>query len=97
MTDTELIGGIEYERGVALSMAEQVLAPRTAPVAPQHGNREAFYLLANCRRLLTHYRWRNADNWVIAMELFGCGSNSGVAICHEAGIDPYSKKVERVK
>ncbi len=83
---------LDHERGAPLSQAEQVLAPPRP-----HGHREPYYLLANCRRLLTHPRWRNADNWVIAMELFGCGSTSGVAICHEAGIDPYSKKVERVK
>lgn len=70
---------------------------REIRAAHQLGHREPYYLLANCRRLLTHPRWKRADNWVIAMELFGCGSTSGVAICHEAGIDPYSKKVERVK
>ena len=62
-----------------------------------HGHREPYYLLANCRRLLTHTAWRQKENWVIAMELFACGSTSAHAICHEAGIDPYSKKVERTK
>lgn len=62
-----------------------------------HGHREPYYLLANCRRLLTHPRWKRSPNWVIAMELFGCGSNSGRAICYEAGIDPDGLDVVKVK
>lgn len=63
----------------------------------EHGHREAYYLLANCRRMLAHTAWSRKENWVIAMELFACGSTSAFAICKEAGIDPYSKKVERAK
>lgn len=58
---------------------------------------EPYYLLANCRRLLPRTKWNRAENWVIAMELFACGSTSAKQICVDAGIDPYAKKVERQK
>lgn len=67
--------------------------PASAP--RPHGHFEPYYLMANCRRLLTHYKWRHAENWVIAKELFATGSTSAKEICVQAGIDPYSKKVER--
>lgn len=63
--------------------------------AEVHGHREPYYLMANCRRLLTHPKWKSSPNWVIAKELFGCGSTSGWAICREAGIDGDSTTVER--
>jgi Lar family restriction alleviation protein len=63
--------------------------------ASMRGHREPFYLMANCRRLLTHPRWKAAPNWVIAMELFATGSTSAWEICREAGIDGDAKTVER--
>lgn len=53
-----------------------------------------FYLLSNCRRLLSA-EYRRKPNWVIAMELFAVGSNSGRGICIDAGIDPDALEVRR--
>jgi hypothetical protein len=58
------------------------------------GNRGDFYLLANCRRMLSQRDGRR-PNWAIASDLFATGSNSARQICLDAGIDPDGFTVER--
>lgn len=62
-----------------------------------HGHRDDYYLMANARRVagLAIHRVSQMTNAHFASELFATGSNSGHQICIDAGIDPYSYKVER--
>jgi hypothetical protein len=47
-----------------------------------------FYIMANVRRILPAAYNRRTANWVLAMDIFAVGSNSGRQICQEAAIDP---------
>lgn len=67
-------------------------APNTAGLA--HGHRDDYYLMANCRALLSTRRTK-MPNWSLAAELFATGSNSARKICYDAGIDPDGYRVER--
>lgn len=60
------------------------------------GRRSDFYLLANARRIASR-TYQRKPNWALAMELFATGSTMAWRICVDAGIDPESRKVERIK
>lgn len=61
------------------------------------GTRDSFNLMFNCRRLLSTKMNNSLVNWALACELFAVGSTSAVAICREAGIDPNSKIVTKLR
>ncbi|MFZ3286232.1 MAG: hypothetical protein WA191_05235 [Telluria sp.] len=68
-------------------------APGNAEGRKPKGCRDTFNLMFNARRIAST-EMNRSENWVLARDLFAVGSTTAHAICHEAGIDPRSRKVE---
>ncbi len=79
------------------SLSAEVAALRKdAERKPLTAHFTPFYLMANARRIVPEiYNKRNA-NWVLAKDLFAVGSNSAIAICREANIDPDGHEVRPI-
>lgn len=96
-------GGEDWDYALceaAINFWNRRATPSPAPIQQclPHGHREDFYLMANARIMLSRCAaYMREPNWVIAMNLFATGSTSANAICHVAGIDPDSTKVQRIK